>query len=172
MEEVRVAYDHYRAVVAEIDLTGAWGSYADLFTEDAVVHRVGTPKVRGREAIRAMMLTDATTLPGSLIARTEVLWHSFDVARGRVVQELRHVARDPGDGSTHVALATGLLHYAGGGLWSGLDVQHGPHVYRTMYRGWARAAAASGNEAQAREVLALLGESDPSLPSAGPVSRV
>ncbi|GAB3992031.1 hypothetical protein [Nocardioides marmoraquaticus] len=37
-----------------------------------------------------------------------------------------------------------------------VEVVHSGEAYRTLYRGWARAALASGNEAEAAELVASL----------------
>ncbi len=146
MHEIELAYGRYRAELGHIRRTGEHGRYADLLTSDAVYRRVGQRECRGREAIRAMVLTTGSTAPGELVAREEVLWHAVDLERGRVVHELRHTMCDPGDGSQHVALATELLTYGGEGLWSAVDVVHAPQAYRTMHRSWARAAQRCGRE--------------------------
>ncbi|SDS68805.1 SnoaL-like domain-containing protein [Nocardioides scoriae] len=156
IHELAEVYRRYLDEVAWITRSGAWGSYADLFDQDAIFHRSGFPDVRGREAIRAMILTEATTLPGSLIERTDILWHALDLRRRLVVQEMRHVARDPGDGSQHQALATSVLRLGADGLWSRLDVVHSPEAYCSMYRKWALAAHRSGRDDEAHRVRELL----------------
>lgn len=154
--ELVEAYRHYLDEVASITRSGAWGAYADLFEADAVFHRSGVPEVRGRESIRAMILLETTTLPGSLIERTDVLWHALDPTHGRVLQEMRHVACDPGDGSRHHALATSVLQLGEDGLWSRVDVVHSPQAYRSMFRAWARSAQRCGRDEDAQRVLGLV----------------
>lgn len=161
IHDLAEAYRRYLDEVDRITRSGTWGAYADLFGQDAVFHRSGSHEVRGREAIRAMILTETTTLPGSLIDRTEVLWHSLDERRGLVVQEMRHVARDPGDGSQHHALATGMLRLGVDGLWARLDVVHSPQAYRSMYRRWAIAAHQCGRTEDAHQVRQLLEVAQP-----------
>lgn len=156
IHDLAEAYRRYLDEVAWITRSGTWGAYADLFGSDAVFHRSGAHDVVGREAIRAMILTETTTLPGSLIERTDVLWHSLDERRGLVVQEMRHVARDPGDGSQHHALATSMLRLGADGLWARLDVAHSPQAYRSMYRRWALAAHHCGRTDEAHRVRQLL----------------
>lgn len=158
---VAASYQRYRREVARIASTGEWGAYADLFEQDAVFHRTGMVEVRGRESIRSMILTETTTFPGVLIDRTEIVWFAVDVKRRRVVQEMRHVAADPGDGSEHFALAASMLQLGPGALWARVDVVHSPHAFRSMFRGWARAAVKCGRDEEAGRVLSAVDVAHP-----------
>lgn len=161
LAELERAFSEYRARVDELALTGHWGSFADLFTADAVYRRAGHAEVVGREAIRAWVLTSMTTFPGTMLERTEVVWRSFDADHGRVVHELRHILRDPGDGTVHAASSTTLLRHGEDGLWSYAEDSRNPLAYRTMWRGWGRAALRAGNldSDQVLTISALVGES-------------
>lgn len=156
MDDLEAAHQRYLEVVASSVTTGDWQPYVDLLAEDAVYRRTGMPDRVGRSEILAQMAHDTGRLPGSLIERVELTWASLDRARRRVVQEMVHVARDPGDGSQHLARATSTLHLDARGRWDSVDVVHSQQAYRTMYRGWARAAHACGHEADARALLESL----------------
>ncbi|SDS37470.1 hypothetical protein SAMN04488570_1739 [Nocardioides scoriae] len=142
--ELEQAWQHYLREVAEINRSGEWGAYADLFREDVVYRRHGHAPCHGREPFRAWITTGTSTLPGSLITSVDPVWHRLDLTEGRVLMETRHTLRDPGDGSMHFALSTTLLTYGGEGLWASGDDVHNALSYTTMYRSWARAADACG----------------------------
>lgn len=156
MDDLEAAHRHYLDAVDKAVTTGDWQPYLDLLTDDAVYRRTGMPDRIGRDQIAEQMHRDTSRLPGSLIVRIHLHWVSLDHRHGRVVQEMSHVARDPGDGSLHQAAATSTLHHAGGGRWDSVEVVHSPEAYRTMYRGWIRAAVACGNQADADELAASL----------------
>ncbi len=118
----------------------AWDAYADCFTPDAVYRRHGHPDAVGREAIAGFAHESMTTFPGSQIGRFDVTWHVVDHEAQHVVFEVRHVMRDPGDGSHHEASTASLLTYAGGGRWNGCADLYSPHAYAEMVRGWLRAS--------------------------------
>lgn len=163
LSDLERVFSDYRARVDEITATGRWGDFADLFTPDAVYRRTGHAEVVGRESIRAWVLMAMSTFPGSLLERHEVVWRSFDPRHGHVVHELRNVMRDPGDGSVHAASSTTLLRYGHDGLWSYAEDSHNPLAYRSMWRGWGRAAARCGTiDADQAAVLAALTEQDTS----------
>lgn len=156
MDDLEAAHRHYLDVVAKAVVSGDWQPYVELFTDDAVYRRTGMPDRVGRDQIVAQMQRDTGQLPGSLIVRIDPTWVTFDRDHARVVQEMAHVARDPGDGSIHSAAATSTLHHAGDGRWDSVEVVHSREAYRTMYRGWIRAALACGNEAEAQALMASL----------------
>lgn len=156
MDDLEAAHRHYLAVVASAVASGDWQPYVDLLAADAVYRRTGMPDRTGRAEILAQVEHDTGRLPGALIVRVELTWASLDRARDRVVQEMAHVARDPGDGSEHLARATSTLHRGAEGMWDSVDVVHSREAYRAMYRGWARAARACGNEAAAEALVASL----------------
>jgi hypothetical protein len=138
------AFDAYRKQVASIIASGDWGSFADLFTEDAVYRRRGYADFVGRESIRTWIREAMTTFPGSAIVGFEVVWRAFDATNAQVVHELRNVMRDPGDGSVHAASTLSLLTYAGDGLWSKVDDIQNPLAYSGMLRSWLRVSREHG----------------------------
>ena len=160
LSDLAQAFATYRARVDEISATGRWGDFADLFTQDAIYRRAGHSDAVGREAIRGWIQTSMTTFPGTMLERHDVVWRSFDPAHDRVVYELRNTLRDPGDGSLHTASSTTLLRHGHDGLWAYAEDSHNPLAYRTMWRGWGRAALRAGtlDEDQAATVAILLGE--------------
>jgi ketosteroid isomerase-like protein len=168
-QELESAFAAYRADVAEMQRTGDWSRYADHFTQDAVYRRHGYADFVGREAIRAFIHTSMTTFPGNQMARFDIIWRIFKEpgrdptrtafwhAQNQVVFELRHVMRDPGDGSEHAASTTSMLTYAGGGLWSRCSDLHNLRAYSEMMRGWSRAAQKHGTlDAEATAYLEAL----------------
>ena len=154
LSELERAFTDYRARVDGITESGRWGEFADLFTLDAVYRRSGRAEVVGREAIRAWVLTSMSTFPGTMLHRHDVVWRSFDPTHGQIVYELRNTMCDPGDGSVHAASSTTLLRHGHDGLWSHAEDNHNPLAYRTMWRGWGRAAARCGT-IDADQVAAL-----------------
>lgn len=156
MDDLEVAHRHYLDTVDKAMTSGDWQPYVDFLTADAVYRRTGMPERTGRAEVLAQMQRDTSRLPGALIARVDLEWATFDHRHQLVVQEMNHVARDPGDGSVHGARATSTLHRAGGGQWDMVEVVHSREAYRTLYRGWVRAALACGNETDAQALLASL----------------
>lgn len=164
------AFDAYRADVAEMQRTGDWSRYADHFTEDAVYRRHGYADFVGREAIRAFIHQSMTTFPGNQMVGFNIIWRFFKEPaphspaaadlwnpESHVVFELRHVMRDPGDGSEHAASTTSMLTYAGNGLWSRCTDVHNMRAYSEMMRGWYRAAHKHGTlDAEATAYLEAL----------------
>ncbi|WP_445257239.1 nuclear transport factor 2 family protein [Nocardioides aurantiacus] len=160
LSDLQQAFTSYRARVDEIAASGRWGDFADLFTSDATYRRAGHGDVVGREAIRGWVQTSMTTFPGTMFERHEVVWSAFDPAHDRVVHELRNTLRDPGDGSLHTASSTTLLRHGHDGLWQYAEDSHNPLAYRTMWRGWGRAALRAGtlDADEAATISILLGE--------------
>ncbi|GAB3992033.1 DUF4440 domain-containing protein [Nocardioides marmoraquaticus] len=115
MDDLEVAHRHYLDAVDKAMTSGDWQPYVDLLTPDVVYRRTGMPERTGRAEVLAQMQRDTGRLPGSLIARIDPEWTTLDHRHQLVVQEMSHVARDPGDGSEHRARATSTLHHAGGG---------------------------------------------------------
>ena len=142
--DLESAFAAYRADVEECQRTGDWSGYADAFTEGAVYRRRGYADFTGREAIRAFVHASMTSFPGDQMVGFELVWRSFEHSKHQVVFELRHVMRDPGDGSVHTASTISMLTYAGQGLWSRCDDVQNLHAYSEMMRGWSRAAEKHG----------------------------
>lgn len=170
-QDLTGAFDAYRADVAKMHRNGDWSRYADHFTEDAVYRRHGYADFVGREAIRTFINRAMTTFPGNQMVRFDIIWRFVkdpapDTARTsadvwnpdpNVVFELRHVMRDPGDGSEHAASTTSMLTYAGDGLWSRCTDVHNTRAYSEMLRGWYRAASKHGTlDEEAMAYLAAL----------------
>lgn len=141
---VESTYQHSRRVIENCGLTRQWGAIADTLTEDGVYRRSGLPPLVGREAVREHFEAIGEVLPGTLLDRIQLVWHSVDEANLRAVCQVKHVLRDPGDGSEHFALSMSTLLYGREGLWSQVIDHFNPDVYRAMYRNWARAARRAG----------------------------
>lgn len=140
-EAFRVTSD----LIREVPRTGQWGRLAEPLTPDGTYRITGRLDIHGRDAVRTHFEAVGTTFPGTLIAEIEPTWHVVDEAARRVVFEVLHVLRDPGDGSRHYASTTCLMLYAGEGRWSYIEDTFSPNAYRVMYRSWLRHAQQCGD---------------------------
>ncbi len=81
-----------------------------------------------------------TTFPGSQIGRFDVTWHVVDHEAQHVVFEVRHVMRDPGDGSHTRPARRACSPTPAADAGTGAPTSTAPHAYAEMVRGWLRAS--------------------------------
>jgi hypothetical protein len=141
--EIEQAFDEYTRLAAEAGASGAWGPWADQFTEDAtyVEHHYGT--FHGRRAIYEWITGCMSEYPGSEMPEFPIEWHIVDEERGWVVCQVWNRMKDPGDGSVHQEYNFTLLHYAGDGQWSYEEDIYNPMRFGAMLKGWEAARAAT-----------------------------
>ena len=124
----------WRRFVAVGD-SGDWSAWADLHSEDCVwvEHHLGT--VRGREAIRELILKVMRPVP---MMRFPVGWHVIDGTR--VVYYPWQVLPDPqgGDAQYRFGCVT-ILEYAGDGLWSYQEDIYNPKEGEAVVQRWLAA---------------------------------
>jgi hypothetical protein len=138
-QEIEEALDLYKETALSSGMSGDWGPWADLFTEDAtyVEHLFGT--LGGREAIRKWITETMVEYPNREMKYFPHEWYMIDEERGWVVAQVWNRMEDPGDGSLHQAYNFTLLKYAGNMKWSYEEDIYNPEHFKTMMRGWFEA---------------------------------
>jgi ketosteroid isomerase-like protein len=114
---------------------GDWNAWADLHSEDGiwVEHHLGT--MRGREAIRELILKVMKPVP---MMRFPVAWHVIDGSR--VVFYPWQVLPDPkGEGADYRFGCVTILEYAGDGLWSYQEDLYNPREGEQVVKRWLAA---------------------------------
>ena len=80
-EELEEMFQRHQDVVVEIGKTWDWGSYADLFAEDATYTEHLYGKMAGREKIREWISSTMDVFPGSEMPFYPVTWYSVDTEK-------------------------------------------------------------------------------------------
>ena len=139
LEEVREAYEHFKAVSDECAATADYNAFADMFTEDCtyVEHVFG--EMHGREEVRSWIVPLMKTYPNNQMARYTHDWVLFDEAHARVVFCARTHMADPGDGSSHSATNWSMIDYAGNGLFSREEDIYNPANFGALLTDWQAA---------------------------------
>jgi uncharacterized protein (TIGR02246 family) len=118
LDELRRAYEHFKAVSDACAATADYNAFADLFTEDCVYIEHVFGEMHGREAVRSWIVPLMKAYPNDQMVRYTHDWLLFDEENGRVVFCARTHMADPGDGSSHSATNWTRIDYAGSGLFS------------------------------------------------------
>ena len=135
-EELESAFENFQRVLAAAGVSGDWGSWAELYTEDAtyVEHSFGT--FQGRAAIRSWIDRVMLSPPNTEMTEFPVDWSIIDEERGWIVFRIWNRMQDPGDGSVHQEANFTLLKYAGDGLFSYQEDVYNPQRVQTMVKGY------------------------------------
>ena len=138
-DEIRAAFDRYRAAAAEAGRTGDWERFVGCFTEDVdyVEHHYG--RFRGRQEVREWVVPAMTTWPVSEMREFPWNWWVIDAERGWVVGEVANVMSDPGDGRVYSAVNWTRLVYGGDGLFSAEEDVYNPAEFAGMIGAWMEA---------------------------------
>ena len=127
-EEVETAWRNFIAVGD----SGDWNAWADLHSEDCVwfEHHLGT--IKGREAIRKVIVDVMKPVP---MMEFPVQWHVIEGSR--VVFYPWQVLPDPagGDAVYRFGCVT-ILEYAGDGLWSFQEDLYNPREAQEVMKRW------------------------------------
>jgi hypothetical protein len=139
LDEVREAYEHFKAVSDECAASANYNAFSDLFTDDCtyVEHVFG--EMHGREEVRNWIVPLMKTYPNDQMARYTHDWVLFDEENARVVFCARTHMTDPGDGSSHTATNWSMIDYAGNGLFSREEDIYNPVNFGNLLADWQAA---------------------------------
>lgn len=112
-QEVEAALQRYFAVAEASSASGDWNAWADLFTEDAIYIEHAYGIMRGREEVRAWVISATGAQPSDLHVTDE--WHMIDNDLCVVYASNWKAAPDGGQPFGFNAVA--ILCYAGDGTW-------------------------------------------------------
>lgn len=143
LDELRGAYENFKAVSDACAVTADYNAFADLFTEDCtyVEHVFG--EMRGREEVRAWIVPLMKQYPNDQMVRYTHDWVLFDEENGRVVFCARTHMSDPGDGGSYSATNWSRIDYAGGGLFSREEDVYNLANFATLLSDWQTAKDAA-----------------------------
>jgi ketosteroid isomerase-like protein len=140
--EIEETFARYQDVAAKAAVSGDWGDWAEMFTEDAtyIEHHFGN--FNGRAAIREWIEKTMATPPNNEMTSFPIEWYVIDEEKGWVVCCVQNRMADIGDGTVHQAANWTLLKYAGSGKWSYEEDLYNPTEFGEMIRDWAKAKKA------------------------------
>ena len=143
-EEMSAAFGRFERTVARAAETRDWDAWVEHYTADVeyVEHAAGT--MRGREQVRAWILTTMTTFPGSHMTAFPSLWSVIDAPTGRVICELDNPMVDPGDGSVISATNISIITYAGDNQWCRQEDIYNPLRFVAAAMKWCKKAEKLG----------------------------
>ena len=139
LDEIRDAYETFKAVSDRCAATADYNAFADLFTEDCLYVEHAFGEIRGREEVRKWIVPLMKSYPIDQMERYTHDWVLFDEENGRVVFCARTHMADPGDGSSHTATNWTMIDYAGHGLWSREEDIYNPLNFGTLLEQWEAA---------------------------------
>lgn len=142
-EELREAYEHFRAVSDECAATADYNAFAELFTDDCTYIEHVFGEMHGREAVRSWIVPLMKAYPNDQMARYTHDWVLFDEENGRVVFCARTHMADPGDGSALSATNWTMIDYAGDGLFSREEDIYNPANFGKLLQDWQAAKDAA-----------------------------
>ncbi len=125
LEELKRAFESYKAARDEASRTGNWSIWADCFTEDAhyIEHAYG--ELHGREAIRDWISKVMAPFPHMTFPQD---WWVFDLERDAVVFQAQNRLAHPTDpdGEPFQFPTWTRLVYGGDGLWASEEDIYNP----------------------------------------------
>jgi uncharacterized protein (TIGR02246 family) len=143
LDELRAAYENFKAVSDTCASSGDYNAFADLFTEDCVYIEHVFGEMHGREAVREWIVPLMRDPINAEMVRYTHDWTMFDEENGRVIFCARTHMSDPGDGSKLSTTNWTRIDYAGNGQWCREEDIYNPANFGKLLTDWQNAKAAA-----------------------------
>jgi uncharacterized protein (TIGR02246 family) len=144
LNEVRAAYENFKAVSDACATSADYNAFADLFTEDCTYIEHVFGDMHGREAVRSWIVPLMKQYPNDQMVRYTHDWVLFDEENAWVVFAARTHMADLGDGRSYSTTNWTRIDYAGKGLFAREEDIYNLNNFVTLIEEWQATKDALG----------------------------
>jgi len=142
LDELRAAYENFKAVSDTCASSADYNAFADLFTEDCTYIEHVFGEMHGREEVRNWIVPLMRNYPNDQMVRYTHDWVLFDKENGWVVFAARTHLADLGDGRSYSTTNWTRIDYAGNGRFSREEDIYNFTNFVTLIEEWQAAKGA------------------------------
>ena len=138
-EEIRSAFERYRAAADEAGVTGDWRPWVECFVPEVqyIEHLYG--EFHGREPLLAWINETMNAWPFTHMQLFPWDWYTIDAEQGWVIGQIENRFVDPGDGQVYQGANWTRLVYAGDGLFASEEDVYNPATFAPIVEAWLAA---------------------------------